>query len=227
MSGNHGDARGQGRKGSAQLQRRVPLRTRTPMPRGKGFSSAGKAPLSQCGKHFATATEAAGKAQSKNFKTKSGVKWETAVCPHGLPVVVKAGTARAKALATDRTGFSPAVKLAVRARAGSGDVDAACCESCGIWLGRYGGEIQHVCARGMGGSLLANGVGNGALLCGNSLDKKTCHGRCEARDPVMRRRGFWRRSTDPVKPIDLHGLGHLFFLTDSGLYRPADEVEAA
>ena len=62
------------------------------------------------------------------------------------------------------TGFSAAVKLAIRTRAGQGDPNAASCEACGRWLGR-GGEVQHIQARGMGGSRRRNVVTNGVLLC--------------------------------------------------------------
>ena len=127
------------------------------------------------------------------------------------------------------TGFPASVRLAVRKRAGGGDVNDARCESCNIWLGRYGGDIQHIQARGMGGSRLRNAITNGVLLCSPSTDKRTCHGLCEARDEHMRAMGFWRFSTDPVIPLMLHGeqSGVLVRLTPEGGYevaRPGEEA---
>jgi len=126
------------------------------------------------------------------------------------------------------TGFPPRVRLAVRTRAGNGDPGEAVCEGCGIWLGRYGGEIQHIRARGMGGSRERDSVTNGVLLCGPSTDKRTCHGKCEARDEHMREAGFWRKQSDPDVPVMLHGRqsGVLVWLTGDGGYqvaRPGEE----
>jgi hypothetical protein len=125
------------------------------------------------------------------------------------------------------TGFSATVRLAVRKRAGGGDVNDARCESCNIWLGRYGGQVQHIVARMIGGSRKRNGITNGCLLCGNSLTG--CHGLCEARSEHMRARGFWRKSSDPVIPLMLHGeqSGVLVHLTPEGGYevaRPGEEA---
>ena len=94
------------------------------------------------------------------------------------------------------TGFPRPVKLAIRARAGNRDPEAAECESCGTWLGRYGGEIQHRSARGAGGCRdeVINGPANGALLC------RRCHRICEGRDEHMGMdgAGFWiKHGTTP------------------------------
>ena len=116
------------------------------------------------------------------------------------------------------TGFSAAVRLAIRERAGGGDVNDARCESCNVWLGRYGGQVQHIVARMIGGSRRRNNISNGCLLCGNSLTG--CHGLCEARDEHMRAMGFWRKSTDPPSPLMLHGEqgGVTVWLDDEGGY---------
>ena len=122
------------------------------------------------------------------------------------------------------TGFPRAVKLAVRKRAGNGEIDDAACEACGIWLGRYGGQVQHIVARGRGGSRLRDVITNAALLCGSSLDLGTCHGKCEARDPHYREMGFWRKSSDEPSPVMLHGSqgGVTVWLNDLGHYLDED-----
>lgn len=125
------------------------------------------------------------------------------------------------------TGFPPAVRLAIRVRAGNGDIDQAACEACNCWLGRYGGQIQHIVARGMGGSRRRNKITDGCLLCGTP--RTGCHGLCESRDPHMRAMGFWRKSTDPRIPLMLHGeqSGVLVWLTPEGGYRTARPGEEA
>ena len=88
--------------------------------------------------------------------------------------------------------FSPKVKLQCRTRAGNGDPDNARCESCGCWLGRHGGQVQHRLARGSGGSSnpLVRSLANAALLCGTA--QTLCHGDAESRDPDrdMEAKGF-------------------------------------
>ena len=110
------------------------------------------------------------------------------------------------------TGFSPGVKLDTRTRAGNGDPEQACCEACAIWLGLYGGQVQHIVARLAGGRgpkapWWINHIVNAALLCGTPFTGD--HGRCEKRDPAMGEdgMGFWLPSTaDPsVTPFMLHG----------------------
>ncbi len=102
------------------------------------------------------------------------------------------------AAARKRTGFSRDVKLQVRTRAGQGDADSAVCECCGIWLGRYEGQVQHVVARGMGGTSnpVLGTAANGALLCGTPQSGD--HGLAESRNTRMRAKGFWLpQGTDP------------------------------
>jgi hypothetical protein len=128
------------------------------------------------------------------------------------------------------TGFPPAVKLAIRARAGDGDPDNAVCEACGVWLGRYGGEIQHIIARGSGGTSLPEigSVVNGCLLCGCAALRTGCHGRCEKRDPEMNERGFWRLHGERpgTTPLEMHGRdgGFTRWLTPDGHYSTTPTV---
>lgn len=100
--------------------------------------------------------------------------------------------------------FTPKVRDLIHARSGGR------CEACGKPLPGGRGQCQHRVARGMGGSrnpLLGTAV-NGADLCGTPDDKRTCHGRCEARDEALYAMGFWLWSwEDPAaKPILWHGL---------------------
>ena len=133
---------------------------------------------------------------------------------------ITSGTRGRKAATVRETGFSAATRLLIRTRAGNGDPDEARCEACAVWLGRYGGECQHIQARGSGGSRLRNRVSNGALLCGTALDPRTCHGKCEARSARMRAMGFWLKQSDPRGPVMLHGDqgGACVWLTDDGFY---------
>ncbi len=98
------------------------------------------------------------------------------------------------------TGFSDAVKAAIRARARD------YCEACGIHLGAKDGQCQHRLARGTGGSKdpVVNSVVNGALLCGTPFTGD--HGLAEARDPRMHEEGFWlEHGQDPAaEPILWH-----------------------
>jgi hypothetical protein len=90
--------------------------------------------------------------------------------------------------------FSKETRDLIRARAGWGDPHNARCEFHGDWLGIHGGELQHVVARGMGGSKdwLKNSAANGVLLC------RDAHMLAEARDPEMEALGFWaKQGTDP------------------------------
>jgi len=105
----------------------------------------------------------------------------------------------------EHTGFSRAVKILVRLRAGGGDLEAAVCEACGVWCGPLLGEIQHVVARGMGGTSLAvmNGVANGSLLCGSAVLRSGHHGAAEARDPEMERNGFWIKGRKDPRTVPM------------------------
>jgi hypothetical protein len=131
------------------------------------------------------------------------------------------------------TGFSQKVKLAVRTRAGNADPEKAQCEACGIWLGRYGGQVQHVVARGMGGTSnpVLSTAANAALLCGTPQSGD--HGLAESRDPEMGARGFWLpQGSDPrLEPMMLHsahGSGVLVWRGVDGSYLfEAPEVSAA
>jgi hypothetical protein len=134
------------------------------------------------------------------------------------------------------TGFPASVKLAVRKRAGNREVDEARCESCGVWLGRYGGQIQHRLARKAGGSRSAvvNGVSNGALLCGTPFSG--CHGKAEARDEDMRARGWWIKTGKglehdpryiPVMVMSAAGAGATVFLDADGGYSSAPPAKLA
>lgn len=113
---------------------------------------------------------------------------------------------------TRDTGFSAAVKLDTRKRAGLGDIDAAVCEACAIWLGRYGGQVQHIVARMMGGRgpkapWWMWTVVDAALLCGTP--ETGDHGLCESRAAAMGPDGFgfWLPSTaSPLAaPMTLYG----------------------
>jgi hypothetical protein len=120
------------------------------------------------------------------------------------------------------TGFSARVKLLVRVRAGSGVIEDAACESCNRWLGRYGGQIQHIIARGMGGTSrpVLSTAANGALLCGlTPQDADGCHFRAESRNALMMARGFWLpQSADPrLEPMTLHS-GAVVWRSETGSY---------
>lgn len=133
---------------------------------------------------------------------------------------------------TTDTGFSRAVKLACRTRAGSGDPDEARCEACAIWLGRYGGQVQHRLARRSGGSSdpEVSSLPNAALLCGTPFTGD--HGRAESRDREMGPdgAGFWLRSGQhPAdEPILLAGIdgGIRVWLTAKGDYSTEAPVRA-
>lgn len=89
-------------------------------------------------------------------------------------------------------GFTPAVRLAVMTRAGSGDPAGAMCECCGRFPQPHNPlEIQHRAARGAGGcrDAVIQSAANAAVLC------RWCHVRAEARDPGLRddAGGFWIR----------------------------------
>ena len=139
-----------------------------------------------------------------------------------------AGAGTVKSAARTGTGFSRAVKLAVRTRAGNGDPDQARCEATGVWLGRYGGEIQHRDARGMGGTSdpVTSSIVNAVLLSTGA------HRLAESRDEHMNAMGFWlRNGEDPaLTPIMLHsehGSGVTVWLGTDGQYHTNGPQEAA
>ena len=120
------------------------------------------------------------------------------------------------------TGFPARVKLQVRKRAGNGEIEAALCEACGQWLGRYGGQVQHIVARGMGGTSdpVLSTSANGALLCGlTPQDPDGCHYLAEARHREIRDRGFWLpQGSDPRDvPMTLH-TGTVAWRAEDGSY---------
>jgi hypothetical protein len=140
--------------------------------------------------------------------------------------------ARIKDTRPRNTGFSPAVKLKVRTRAGDGDPDDARCEATGVWLGRYGGEIQHRVARLSGGRgpkapWWFNTAANAALL------SKDAHRRAEAGDRHLIAAGFALDSTadataEPIMLADTNdGGGVLAWLTPNGHYSPEPPRGAA
>ena len=145
----------------------------------------------------------------------------------------RAAAPKAKSAPRRETGFSAAVKLACRTRAGGGDLEQARCECCGIWLGRYGGQIQHIVARGMGGTSnpVLSTAANAALLCGTAQSGD--HGLAESRDREMGAKGFWLpQGTDPrMVPMMLaseHGPGVLVWRSEDGRYLfDAPEMSAA
>ena len=150
----------------------------------------------------------------------TGLKRNTASRGRIFPAAgTPASPSARKTAARKPTGFSPAVKLQVRTRAGTGDPHDACCEATGVWLGRYGGEIQHRDARGMGGTSdpVTNSVVNAVLL------STEAHRLAESRDRGMNTEGFWlRNGEDPaLTPILLHsqhGSGMTVWLGEDGRY---------
>jgi hypothetical protein len=121
------------------------------------------------------------------------------------------------------TGFSPAVKLAVRTRAGHGDADCASCETCGRHLGRCGGQVHHRLNRQMGGSKLRDGIQNAGLLCGTPDDYSTCHGKATRLDAHLKAAGWVLDSSqDPaLESVMLHdasGGGMTVWLASDGTY---------
>lgn len=89
---------------------------------------------------------------------------------------VAAASGRGKAQARTETGFTTVQRLAIRTRAGNGDPGDARCEICGIWLGRYGGQVHHRMNRQSGGSRLRDHLSNAVLACGTP--ESGCHGKC-------------------------------------------------
>jgi hypothetical protein len=138
---------------------------------------------------------------------------------------------RAAATRPADTGFSPAVKLSVRKRAGHGDVDDASCEACGVWLGTDRGQVHHRMDRQMGGSKLRNGIQNAALLCGNPVDFTTCHGKATRGDKDLGpdATGWWlEHGQNPALiPVIVHGIGMPVYLTRAGTYSAEPDLGGA
>ena len=150
--------------------------------------------------------------------------WSRAVPPEGAGEVKGAATRRGPSSGE----FSAKVKLQIRTRAGEGDPDQAVCECCGVDLGRYGGQIQHIVARGMGGTSnpVMKTAANGALLCGTAQDGD--HGLAESRDPGMRRKGFWLpQGTDPRMVPMILWTGRKVWRSEDGRYLTAKPREVA
>lgn len=99
------------------------------------------------------------------------------------------------------TGPSRKVRAVIWKRAGGA------CESCGVSVAGRPYSIQHIIARGMGGTSDpdANALFNLVLLCGTATTPGSCHALAESRDPGMRARGFWAYSWEnpAVKGITL------------------------
>jgi hypothetical protein len=178
-----------------------------------------------CGKRY----DSAGQAERSKAMRAPGAELVTG-CPWCGGVHVRAPRAVPVLPAPRRpaTGFPARVKLLVRTRAGDGDPDAAACEACGQWLGRYGGQVHHLTGRGMGGCTLAviNSAANAALLCGSPFDG--CHGLATAFDPGIGAKGFWlKHSADPrLEPMTLH-TGARVYRTADGRYTDAPGKKAA
>jgi hypothetical protein len=150
-----------------------------------------RAEMRRCGKPYGTreAAEASPRGKRPGARAEKCLRrdcgqWHVKSPPVSVDAPVRLVRARPE------TGFSRAVKLAARTRAGKGDPAEARCECCGAWLGLSGGDYQHRLARGAGGSRSAvvNGVASAAVLC------RPCHALCESRDEGMRACGWWIRS---------------------------------
>ena len=134
---------------------------------------------------------------------RSGIKPGTKRMARGKGITRKPARRRATSTSHHKAEFSPAVRLLIRKRAGNGCTEDARCEACLVWLGEHGGQIQHIKARGTGGSRdpeLGSPVG-GALLCGTN--ETGCHGLCEARDRGMYAAGYWIKFAEVLgaKPV--------------------------
>ena len=130
----------------------------------------------------------------------------------------------------EHTGFTAGTKFLIRCRAGGGDVHEARCESCGVWLGQTLGEVQHVVARGAGGTLLAvmNSAAAGALLCGAVAWQSGCHWEEEKRTAEMGARGFYVLGRqDPRMVSMILASGREVWRSEDGRYLDAAPVLGA
>jgi hypothetical protein len=173
-----------------------------------------------------------GSGKAKPLKAKTPLS-RGAGLKQGKPLGRSVGLAHAGKPAAPRparreTGFPRRVKLAVRTRAGNGEIGEAACEACGLWLGGLGGQVQHIIGRGMGGCALAviNSAVNAALLCGTPFDG--CHGLATAFNKAIGDRGFWlKRGADPrAESMTLHDDRIVWRSTD-GSYLTIDPRKAA
>jgi hypothetical protein len=130
----------------------------------------------------------------------------------------------------EHTGFTTGTKLLIRRRAGGGDPVYACCECCGRYLGQTLGEIQHVIARGMGGTSLEimNSAANAALLCGSAIRRDGCHGAAEARSALIGARGFFVLGRqDPRAVSMILASGRAVWRSEDGAYLDTAPVVVA
>ena len=123
------------------------------------------------------------------------------------------------------TGPSPAIRRLVRKR------DGGQCAGCGVNVTGIPFSIQHIIARGMGGTSRpdANSPGHLVLLCGSANTPGSCHLLCEQRDTEMHRRGLWLNSWEsaagrPVGYATPDGLAW-FLLNPDGSRTAVDESE--
>jgi hypothetical protein len=171
--------------------------------------------MSRCGHRFPTEEAAA---SHKRALSGSAVPVPCSLGQDHWHLAAATAAGLPKRTPASDTGFPAVVKLMIRARAGDGDPDNAVCECHGYWMGRYGGDIQHVIASGSGGTSRPeiNSVRNGALMCWPG------HDLAEARDPEMYERGFWRWSHETVgaAPLVMRGAdgGFTRWLTADGGY---------
>lgn len=114
------------------------------------------------------------------------------------------------------SGFSPAVRALVYARAGN------CCEVCGVYT--YGGSIHHRRPRGMGGDKRpeTNRASNGLLTCGSGVTG--CHGDIEAERGTSLALGLLVRRNDLPAQVPVHLRIGFVLLDDTGNYLPQEEV---
>lgn len=150
------------------MNRNVPLKPGRPLERATGLA---RAPWTRHVPLLSAGTARTREARVKSAATGRGGTGQRNAAPAG--------------------GFSAAVRLLVRRRAGRGDEFRALCEGCGRWLGRGSGEFQHRRARGSGGcrDAVINGPANCLLLC------RSCHVEAEERrrDLSQDGAGFWIR----------------------------------
>jgi hypothetical protein len=188
----------------AALYRDLVARFQEAGARGVAVWAAGEdAPEDELQRIAAQAEAWAGKASAKQdakgrTRREGGANTELAK--------VRLKPSQVKHTAPRGTGFSAAVKLAVRTRAGLR------CEACGIWLGWHEGKVG---SRRAGDFPFCDTVHNACLFC----DK--CRLAAEQRDPVMNAAGFWLSSNEDPREVPLvfhHMDGCVAWLTQNGDY---------